>query len=187
MLEKNEKWENSNKKPYWTVGFQGVGGEAGIWTLATIHSYYSLSRGAPSASWVLLQKNNKQNICLSRGILPIDLVIIAHDLKHCQWFLYKCDDGFAPYWRMSCRIIVKLGVLSYFCYWHGRGFQLKYIVYSYNYTLQQNHSSKAARLRVPLKGNKHGSVTSIVIRFLLGCAVGAEWGNKSWVESEEAS
>ena len=30
------------------------GGEAGIWTLATIHSYYSLSRGAPSASWVLL-------------------------------------------------------------------------------------------------------------------------------------
>ena len=31
------------------------GGEGGIWTLATILSYYSLSRGAPSASWVLLR------------------------------------------------------------------------------------------------------------------------------------
>ena len=31
------------------------GGERGIWTLATILSYYSLSRGAPSASWVFLR------------------------------------------------------------------------------------------------------------------------------------
>ena len=30
------------------------GGEGGIWTLATVNPSYSLSRGAPSASWVLL-------------------------------------------------------------------------------------------------------------------------------------
>ena len=31
-------------------------GEGGIWTLAPLLTTYSLSRGAPSASWVLLQK-----------------------------------------------------------------------------------------------------------------------------------
>ncbi len=38
-----------------------------------------------------------------------------------------------------------------------------------------------------MKDNKYGSVTSIVIRFPLGRARGAAYGNKSWVESEEAS
>ena len=31
-----------------------IGGERGIWTLATVIPYYTLSRGAPSASWVFL-------------------------------------------------------------------------------------------------------------------------------------
>ena len=70
-------------------------------------------------------------------------------------------------------------ILGHLCYSHGGIFQLKYIVYIYKYTLQQNHSSKAVRYRVLSKGNKHGSVTSIVIRFLLGRALGAGWGNKS--------
>ena len=33
-------------------------GEGGIWTLAPLLTTYSLSRGAPSASWVLLQTQN---------------------------------------------------------------------------------------------------------------------------------
>ena len=52
------------------------GGEAGIWTLATIHSYYSLSRGAPSASWVLLHCR----------IIISSLDIISHRFASCQWF-----------------------------------------------------------------------------------------------------
>ena len=34
---------------------QVTNGEGGIWTLAPLLTTYSLSRGAPSASWVLLQ------------------------------------------------------------------------------------------------------------------------------------
>ena len=44
--------EPQKKAPCWVLLF---GGERGIWTLATILSYYSLSRGAPSASWVFLR------------------------------------------------------------------------------------------------------------------------------------
>ena len=36
-------------------------GERGIWTLAPLLTTYSLSRGAPSASWVLLQMQNKNH------------------------------------------------------------------------------------------------------------------------------
>ena len=35
--------------------FNAWSGEGGIWTLAPLLTTYSLSRGAPSASWVLLQ------------------------------------------------------------------------------------------------------------------------------------
>ena len=35
--------------------FSTFNGEGGIWTLAPLLTTYSLSRGAPSASWVLLQ------------------------------------------------------------------------------------------------------------------------------------
>ena len=39
-------------------------GEGGIWTLAPLLTTYSLSRGAPSASWVLLQADLTHNIVL---------------------------------------------------------------------------------------------------------------------------
>ena len=37
---------------------QLTNGEGGIWTLAPLLTTYSLSRGAPSATWVLLQLNS---------------------------------------------------------------------------------------------------------------------------------
>ena len=37
--------------------FKTSNGEGGIWTLAPLLTTYSLSRGAPSASWVLLHKS----------------------------------------------------------------------------------------------------------------------------------
>ena len=40
----------------------GFGGEGGIWTLAALITHYSLSRGAPSASWVLLHAERRTYI-----------------------------------------------------------------------------------------------------------------------------
>lgn len=50
----------------------------------------------------------------------------------------------------------------------------KILMYSYNYTLY----SKVIRARrsFPWKGNKHGSVMSIVIRFLSSYALGVAVG-----------
>ena len=39
------------------IFFNAWSGEGGIWTLAPLLTTYSLSRGAPSATWVLLQLN----------------------------------------------------------------------------------------------------------------------------------
>ena len=47
-----------------SVHFIFLSGERGIWTLAPVLPTYSLSRGAPSASWVFLQKDTYQcGIC----------------------------------------------------------------------------------------------------------------------------
>ena len=43
-----------------SVHFIFLSGERGIWTLAPVLPTYSLSRGAPSASWVFLQKDTYQ-------------------------------------------------------------------------------------------------------------------------------
>ena len=40
---------------YTFLNFLKFNGEGGIWTLAPLLTVYSLSRGAPSATWVLLQ------------------------------------------------------------------------------------------------------------------------------------
>ena len=45
-------------KPWDFNALRAFGGEGEIWTLATLITPYSLSRGAPSASWVLLQAEN---------------------------------------------------------------------------------------------------------------------------------
>ena len=43
---------------FWTsFDWEIQNGEGGIWTLAPLLTTYSLSRGAPSATWVLLQLN----------------------------------------------------------------------------------------------------------------------------------
>ena len=57
-----------------------LNGERGIWTLAPLLTTYSLSRGAPSASWVLLHMFN----CLHKKTT-----------KHCWWFQAQ-RVGFEP-------------------------------------------------------------------------------------------
>ena len=46
-------------KKFWSFFQSLLNGEGGIWTLAPLLTTYSLSRGAPSTSWVLLQKSWK--------------------------------------------------------------------------------------------------------------------------------
>ena len=52
-------------------------GEGGIWTLAPLLTTYSLSRGAPSASWVLLQTKltfNEQYEMFAEKVSPAERV-----------------------------------------------------------------------------------------------------------------
>ena len=60
-------WQKKNPELYKIRDF---GGEGEIWTLATIHSYYSLSRGAPSATWVLLHMVGLHKIAEREGFEP---------------------------------------------------------------------------------------------------------------------
>ena len=59
---------------YILVGYQDVSAEGGIWTLAPLLTAYSLSRGAPSATWVLLQLADLFLLCNSIINLPTERV-----------------------------------------------------------------------------------------------------------------
>ena len=59
-----EQKNETNHLEITSVHFIFLSGERGIWTLAPVLPTYSLSRGAPSASWVFLQKDTYQcGIC----------------------------------------------------------------------------------------------------------------------------
>ena len=55
-----EQKNETNHLEITSVHFIFLSGERGIWTLAPVLPTYSLSRGAPSASWVFLQKDTYQ-------------------------------------------------------------------------------------------------------------------------------
>ena len=59
---------------------QGIydNGERGIWTLAPVLPTYSLSRGAPSATWVFLQKSESEN-CIAELYLSFDHPAETHN------------------------------------------------------------------------------------------------------------
>lgn len=59
----------SNRKMRFSTSFfyKIDGGEGGIWTLATLNTPYSLSRGAPSASWVLLHDRYAMKFAIKNG------------------------------------------------------------------------------------------------------------------------
>ena len=49
-------------------------GEEGIWTLAPLLTTYSLSRRAPSASWVLLHRDACEIFCFRKQLINITII-----------------------------------------------------------------------------------------------------------------
>ena len=65
------------------------GGEDGIWTHAPLLTTYSLSRGAPSTSWVLLQKLSLFSLCSKSFLIILAIFYFVKKFFLLFFFLFS--------------------------------------------------------------------------------------------------